>query len=434
MTTPARNYPRNCGTATSTFVLPPFAKKSVTQESFRLFLQTQRRLTGEAISPTPTTIGDRVVARSFSAPFVEDVQATAIRENGFFGPITFSSLTPSVAAGAETNDGLFQFSHVSNGTARVQATSQLGLSQIASIAISSGSAAQSDVWQEWASGSLARQIADDFVSRLSAAGGVIDPWQIKDHNQGVYTRRTSHWLYDVDLSCLSIWNSASGQNQAGTLITPEHAIFATHYPIAVGATVRFLNCSARNPGVLAFEDRTVVATASILPEEWSADIQVARLSDPVSSPFCKVLPTDTMEYLPSVSRNKDDNALRSWRPRLPIVATNQDKHFGYLPCFSLRESWGTTIGNFSEPWMFEVNQPAAVSFPGLVPFVRRGCSGHPLFLLVAGELILIGLYFSASSGASFERQLIHDEVNAALTTLGGGYQLTPADLSAFPSY
>jgi hypothetical protein len=54
--------------------------------------------------------------------------------------------------------------------------------------------------------------------------------------------------------------------------------------------------------------------------------------------------------------------------------------------------------------------------------------------LVAGELVLVGLYVSANTGSSFQRQVTQDAVNAALTTLGGGYQLAPADLSAYTAY
>lgn len=432
---PARNFPQNCGTAATGPTLP-FSKREISQESFGLSLSKQQRFTGAATSPTATTIDDRVVTRSTSAAYVEDVVAVATRRNGFFGTIAFSSATPAIVTGTATNDGQYQFTHVANGTAEILAQSSLGLRNRAKITISSGSSTSSDVWSSWAAGSLGHHIAGAVVSRASVSGVSIDPWLIKDHLQQVYTRRPTHWLYDVDLSCVSVWNSSGGQLHGGTLVTPEHAVFADHFRIPVGATVRFVTASASNAGKLTVEDRTVAASERIPWDVTGGDIQVVRLSAAVSVPFCKVVPTDVMDYLPSVTRTKANNGLAASRPRLPIVATNQDKHFGYLPCFELKGDWITTQGISGQAGYgaFEANQAAAAAYPTLVPFVRSGCSGHPLFLLVGGELVLVGLYFSASAGNSFQRQATHDAVNAALATLGGGYQLTPADLSAYTQY
>ena len=438
MTTRATNFPRNCGTATSTATLPPFRKATIDEESFELSVQRQRRLVGTAVPPTQTTVADRVVNRSTSAAFVEDVLAVAIKRRGFFGSITFSSETPEVVEGSATNDGQFQFAHVANGTAQVVAESSLGLRKPAQITVSSGSATDTDSWQSWATTSLGHHIAAAASSRASASGVSIDPWLVNDHIGGVYLRRQNHWLYDIDLSCVSVWNSQSGQLRGGTLVTPEHCVLADHFSISTGATMRFVSITPGNAGKLTFEDRTVVGSVSIPFNVLGGDIQVVRLSAPVSVPFCKVLPTNLMSFLPSLTRTKANNGLAAYLPRLPVVATNQDKHFGYLPCYEVQGNWitlqsspGPNLGNF------EANQPTPVANPALVPFVRSGCSGHPVFFLINGELVLVGLYFGTNAGSSFERAATHDAVNAALTTLGGGYQLTAlteSDLAAFASY
>ena len=432
---PARNFPQNCGTAATGPTLP-FSKQEISQESFSLSLSKQKRFTGAATSPAVTGIDDRLVTRSTSAAFVEDVLAVATRQNGFFGQIAFSSDTPTIVTGSETNDGEYQFTHVANGTAAIVAESTLGLVNRARIAISSGASTSSDVWSSWATGSLGHHIAAGVVSRAGVAGVLIDPYLIKDHLQQVYTRQQTHWLYDVDLSCVSVWNSSSGQLRGGTLVTPEHAVFADHFSIPVGATVRFVTASPSNAGKLTVENRTISASERIPFGTTGGDLQVVRLSAAVSAPFCKVIPTDVLDYLPSVTRTKADNGLASSRPRLPIIATNQDKHCGYLPCYELQGDWITAQGIPGQAGygQFEANQAAAIAYPSLVPFVRTGCSGHPVFLLVAGELVLVGLYVSANTGSSFQRQVTQDAVNAALTALGGGYQLTPADLSAYTAY
>ena len=430
-----RNYPLNCGIAATGPTLS-FAKKPISEESFGLELKTQRRITTPAVSPAPTGISDRVVVRASSASYVEDVVATAGRRGGYFGSIEFSSLAPTVADGQGASDGEFEFAHVTNGTARVSAESDRGLANLGQLQIGSGATTNSDTWQEWATGSLGRHIVDQVVTRAATKTSVVEPFQILDHLTTTYTRNPDHFLYDVDLGCVSVWNSVSTQQRGGTLITPEHCLVADHFNLPVGATVRFVDVAASTPEKLSHEDRTVVGAVSIPFTVFGGDIQVVRLSGAVSAEFCTVAPPSLLDYLPSVTTTKTNNGLAASRPRLPIVATNQDKHFGYKPCFTVQTNWQTTQGipgtvGYGD---FEGNQAQAIAYPDLVSFVRAGCSGHPLFLLVNGELVLLGLYHSANAGPSFQLQETHDLVNAALTTLGGGYQLTEADLSGFTSY
>ena len=429
----ARNFPLDCGFAATGPTLS-FAKQPINEESFVLSLSTIRRTTAEPVSPTETTIDDRVVTRSSSSAYVDDVVAVAERRGGYFGQITFASEATGVVSGADTNDGQFQFTHVANGTARVSATSDRGLKNVVTIAVGSGSSSNSDAWLQWAAGSLGSHVANAVTSRASATGVSVESFLLKDHVQSLYTRNPACWLYDVDISCLSVWNSISGQQRGGTLVTPEHCLFASHFSVSVGTIVRFVTAGASQTGKLTVEDRTVAAVGSI--PFGSGDIFVARLNAAVSAPFCKVVPPDLMDYVPSVTRTKADNSLTAYRPRLPLVATNQDKHFGYLPAFELAGDWLTSAGIPGQAGYgsFEANTASAVAYPSLVPFVRSGCSGHPVFLLVDGELVFVGMYVSASAGTSFGSQATHDAVNAILTTLGGGYQLTEADLSGFDSY
>jgi hypothetical protein len=432
---PGRNYPLNCGTAATGPTLS-FAKKTIPEESFNLALRTQRRITTPAVAPAPTGISDRVVVRSSSASYVEDVVATASRRGGYFGTINFSSLAPTVADGQSTNEGLYQFSHVTNGTARVSAESERGLANLGQLQIGSGATTNSDTWQEWTTGSLGRHIVDQVVTRAATKTSVVQPFQILDHLTTTYTRNPNHFLYDVDLGCVSVWNSVSTQQRGGTLITPEHCLVADHFNLPVGATVRFVDVAASTPEKLLHEDRTVVGTVSIPFNVPGGDIQVVRLSGAVTADFCTVAPPSLLQYLPSVTTTKTNNGLATSRPRLPIVATNQDKHFGYKPCFTVQTNWQTTQGIAGTTGYgdFEANQAEPIAYPDLVPFVRSGCSGHPVFLLINGSLVLLGLYFTANSGSSFQRQATHDVVNAALTTLGGGYQLTETNLSGFTAY
>jgi hypothetical protein len=64
-------------------------------------------------------------------------------------------------------------------------------------------------------------------------------------------------------------------------------------------------------------------------------------------------------------------------------------------------------------------------------------SGNPTFALINGEAVLLSVHSTQDGGPFLSGHLPegnYESINAAMTTLGGGYQLTPIDLSAFPTY
>ena len=65
--------------------------------------------------------------------------------------------------------------------------------------------------------------------------------------------------------------------------------------------------------------------------------------------------------------------------------------------------------------------------------LQSGDSGSPRFLIVNDELILLfTIHLWSNSGPGLTANIA--AVNSAMTTLGGGYQLTLADLSSFTDY
>ena len=62
----------------------------------------------------------------------------------------------------------------------------------------------------------------------------------QDHATSGYMRNEDLWCKDLDLTCISPWNSSGGHKKAGTLVTPRHVIGAAHYEYSIGAVVRFV--------------------------------------------------------------------------------------------------------------------------------------------------------------------------------------------------
>jgi hypothetical protein len=48
--------------------------------------------------------------------------------------------------------------------------------------------------------------------------------------------------------------------------------------------------------------------------------------------------------------------------------------------------------------------------------------------------VILGTVTWAGAGAGTSTQPFKNDINQIMTNLGGAYQLTPIDLSAFPSY
>jgi len=237
----------------------------------------------------------------------------------------------------------------------------------------------------------------------------------QDHAGGVYTRNTSNWAYSKvqAMTALSPWNSDSSFQKAGILVSPKHVLFATHYRPADGSTIRFVQA-----------DNTVVTrtlsgvidlptTGPLYP-----DIAIAKLDSdvPVGISFAKVLPTGFQTKFPS-----------SLQPeRIPCAATDQEEKLlvadvAYIPIqntvpeyCAMQVPTSTLRLNFNE---------------GLV----GGDSGNPAFWFIGPDLVLLTMWTGSQNGgygtsiAAFKA-----EINAAMTALGGGYQLTEVDLSGYP--
>jgi hypothetical protein len=89
----------------------------------------------------------------------------------------------------------------------------------------------------------------------------------QDHVATNYVRNPDSWVADINLTCISPWNSTGGRQRAGTLIGADCILFADHFPIAPGATVRFVTAS-----------NTVVSRTMISSRKSFSDFRIGRLS------------------------------------------------------------------------------------------------------------------------------------------------------------
>jgi len=402
----SRNHPINCGLATSEFSRA-FAKRRVADRAFDIEATEVDRVTSPG-SVSTVTVKDRIFTRNSSAGYVTDFRVNrVVRIPEYYQPITFTSSDAGVLGNpplSGPNAGIATYQ--ADGDCRLIATSLDGEVSTVRVTTSSDNPATVDVPSGWVAESLAQHCIDQIDSRLSGQMPVF-----LQQDGTTFIRNPACWAAGINLTCASPWNSTGGLQRAGTLISPRHVMFCEHFNFhpAVNATIKFVT--------QANEVVSQTITALATHPEYNAlgfypDITIGVLDAdvPESISFAEVLPADWEDYLPSVSTLNPIPALRLNR----------------LERASVAELFRLANGRFA------LQFPATRSayYESLV----SGDSGNPAFLVVDGKPVLIGTFtYGGPGGGTFLSAHI-DAINAMMTSLGGGYTLTTADLSAFPDY
>ena len=264
-----------------------------------------------------------------------------------------------------------------------------------------------DVWASNVSGTF-RAAADSSIdARITGTSASTSAplWSARTPGTPLYVRSSACWASTVDLTPHSAYNSITPAYQPGlggcTLISPRHVIGAAHtgQPQA-GATYHFV----KSDGTVCI--RTCTASARV----GTTDILIGILASDVDSgiSFARVLP-DT------------------WAAKLPTLSTRR------VACARITRQQKLSVHELlsltSETATFTLPSGTRSSF-GIE--AESGDSGTPLFFIADNQMILIGALFSKTSAPSIIGQ--RATINAAMTTLGGSYQLTDADLTSFTSF
>lgn len=361
-------------------------------------------------SSSEISVGDRRVNRVTESNLVSDYQ---LRLETFGGAgryaADYESLTPTIAQ----VDALGKVTWLADGSATIRATVN-GVSRDVTLPMSTTVGQTAYIFLNHLSGSLAAHAAQTVDSRLAgkSAATALRIFSSQDHTNGVYVRNPNVWCADLPnlLTCLSPWNSSGANTRAGTLISPRHILFAAHYEINTGATVRFVKM-----------DGTVVTrtmTAKLRHPSYSPhypDLTVGVLDSDVPGDiaFCRVLPDNWASYLPSQNTYNDG--------RLPCLTLDQEEKALVTDWY--REQTSTLFTVPTDPKRLEFYEPKI-----------GGDSGNPAILPVNGLPVLLTVWTSGGAGSGTSVRQFKADINTLMTTLGGGYQLTEIDLSGFSTY
>lgn len=239
----------------------------------------------------------------------------------------------------------------------------------------------------------------------------------QDHSTPTYVRNTDNWaaIHVQALTAISPWNSDGTFQKAGILVSPRHVLFSTHFKPANSSTMRFV--TADNTVIT----RTLSSTVS-LPDTASLypDITIGVLDSdvPGTISYAKVLPSGFETKLPA------DLAIQ----RIPCAATDQEEKLLVMDVQNLpanQSAFATPVTTLTPIDAIRLNFNE-----GLV----SGDSGNPAFWFINGDIVILTMWSTrALGGSGGPVAALRSEINAAMATLGGGYQLTTVDLSTFPN-
>ncbi|MGJ8725507.1 MAG: hypothetical protein ACSHYB_13190 [Roseibacillus sp.] len=245
------------------------------------------------------------------------------------------------------------------------------------------------------------ELANDAQQRLSILANQTDL-----QNNSLFTayrpkttsQWNSGWTRRLDFTGVS-WT----HRQAGTAITPRHIVFAAHYLLKTGRTITFHDRSGavhsrKIEKVISFRGKQVA-------EEHRSDIAVALLDRP--------LPPSIKTYRLLPPRSDYGHALVG----NPVIITEQGR----------RAFIHKVRRQFMKSVSFGKNEHVPQS---LYKNLIKGDSGHPSFLLIGGELVLIETHTGGGSGSGpfYSNPLLFKGLEKAVAELDPRYKIKTVPL------
>lgn len=401
----ATGIPWNCGTIAGTGVpVYTFRKPSIGGDSF--VLQTTELIrTVSSASSGQITNNDLVFLSTSGATTISDYY------------VNVSQLIPDYIATTITssNTGILLnpvngvASGVSAGTVTITASGNEEFA-MKTVTVSSVVGTTNTAFSSYAVSSLAYSASSGIDNRLVGKNSSTDKsiFTTQNHASGTYVRNSGCWAYDLDLTPISPWNSTGQHTRAGTLISPRHIIFAAHYQINNGATVRFVTTNNTVVNRTMINKLTHPSYSPYYP-----DITVGVLDEDVPNTigYAKILPVNYASYLPSLSSLY----------RVPALALDYEEKALVTDLYSLNN-----MASFITP----TNSQRLAFFETII----SGDSGNPVFLIINGQLVILTVWTFGGAGSGSFITTQKDAINTMMTTLGGGYSLTEVALTGFTSY
>lgn len=209
---------------------------------------------------------------------------------------------------------------------------------------------------------------------------------------------SQNWTRRIDFSGVS-WS----QRQAGTAITPRHIVLAAHYQIGPGKVITFHERSGAVHSRVV--EKAIAFRGQKVPIEKRSDIAVALLDKP--------LPPTIKTYRLLPPREDYGQTLEG----CPVLVTEQNRRV-FIHRISRSSGKFLSFRKHSE-------------FPEeLYKSLIKGDSGHPSFLLVGGEPVLVETHTGGGGGSGpfYSSPAYFEALKEAVAELDPTYQIQTVPL------
>jgi hypothetical protein len=237
---------------------------------------------------------------------------------------------------------------------------------------------------------MATDAVNAELSGKTASSTTQNLFSTRDNTTPVYVRSTTWFGYPVDLTSESVWST--GVTTTATLISPRHVVMAHHATLSIGNTVRFVG----NDGTVqnrTLSNKTQIGTTDI-------DIGILNSDLPASITPAKVLSAAQEAQLVGA----------------PILFIDQNQSAFTGDVLGVASLTGSTLTTYAA-------QSADSTRSTFWKTYVSGDSSHPAYAILDGEAVLLGVAYTAGNTWGGLGQY-YASINAAMTSLGGGYQLT----------
>lgn len=397
--------PLNCGSFTG--INSPsyeFTKPSFGGDKFFIETSPEYRTTSSTFS-TIWNQKDLEFIRYSGASIITDYHINIqYQEPGYSDSIFFHSNNSGVLL-SPNNLGLA--SGVNSGVAVLTAFSN-GYFSTASVVVSANIGVASSGFNGYTSGSLAKNSSNAIDYRISgvvASNSTKAIFSTQNHSTATYIRNTGCWVTGVDLTCVSPWNSYASHRMAGTLISPRHIIFAAHFQIGNGSTIRFVD---QNNNVITRTMTNKLTHPLYTPYYPDITIGVLDSDVPASISYAKILPQNWSNYLPSLQLQYT----------VPCLYIDQEEKALISEVYYLSD-----FAEFDSP----DTSARLAFFENLI----SGDSGSPAFMIINNQLVILTVITFGGSGRGTSILAHKNAINSMMASLGGGYSLSEIDLSGF---
>lgn len=417
----AQNFPLNCGTFLTSGEYD-FDKGSIGTDDFYLIATEQVRVLSAGSSSSRTTQDLNLVDVSGASTITDYAINAEWNIVNSYDLISYSNNSGVILAPGENTVS----SGIISGSATIFAykSGQEEVFDGVDITVSSGVGSTYTYLDSYVSGSLSYEVSEEIDTRAQAVTNVSAQTPLfssYNHSTQSYTRNTSIWTTNTDLTCISPWNSNAGQNKAGTLITPKHIVFAAHYQYPTGTTIRFVS----NNNVVY--NRTLVSKVTVYKQGFATDITIGKLDSDVGEgvSFAKILPSnDIASKFPNLGSEAN-------KYPVPCMYLRQDNN---IYCANQISSLRTIVGSAAGNAFYSTRAPTNSYRLALYSGVRVGDSGGPCFIVINDQAILLGCWYFPTGGPhlAWYKTEINDIIQ--YTFGDSSYSLSTVDLSSFTSY